>query len=174
MKRFTLALALLAFSITSFAADKLYSLKYTSIQGQQKSLDAYKGKVLLVVNTASECGYTSQYEGLEKLYKKYADKGFTVIGFPSPSFEQELKTDKEVASFCKLKYGVTFPLSKRVSVKGKDIDPVFDFLTKAAPEKGDVQWNFEKFLINRKGEVVERFRSKVTPEELATPIEKQL
>ncbi|MDQ3232313.1 MAG: hypothetical protein M3Q07_10870 [Pseudobdellovibrionaceae bacterium] len=90
------------------------------------------------------------------------------------AWEQELKTDKEVASFCKLKYGVTFPLSKRVAVKGKGIDPVFEYLTKAAPEKGDVQWNFEKFLINRKGEVVGRFGSSVKPEELASRIEKLL
>lgn len=174
MKSLALAFVLLATSASSFAADAFYALKYTSIQGQAKSLDAYKGKVLLLVNTASECGYTSQYEGLEKLYKTYEAKGFTVIGFPSPSFEQELKTDKEVAAFCKLKYGVTFPLARRTSVKGKDIDPVFDYLVKTAPEKGDVQWNFEKFLVNRKGEVVERFRSSVKPEELAAKIEKQL
>jgi glutathione peroxidase len=174
MKSLSLAFALLVSSASCFAADSFYALKYTSIQGQAKSLDAYKGKVLLLVNTASECGYTSQYEGLEKLYKTYEAKGLTVIGFPSPSFEQELKTDKEVAAFCKLKYGVTFPLARRTSVKGKDIDPVFEFLIKTAPEKGDVQWNFEKFLVNRKGEVVGRFRSSVKPEELASQIEKQL
>lgn len=174
MKTLALAFVLLASSASCYAADSLYALKYTSIQGQPKSLDAYKGQVLLLVNTASECGYTSQYEGLEKLYKTYEAKGFTVIGFPSPSFEQELKTDKEVAAFCKLKYGVSFPLARRTSVKGKDIDPVFEYLIKAAPQKGDVQWNFEKFLVNRKGEVVERFRSSVKPEELAAQIEKQL
>lgn len=174
MKKLLLALSLFLLQTHAFAADDLYSLKYTSIQGQPKALDAYKGKVLLIVNTASECGYTNQYEGLEKLYKTYEAKGFAVIGFPSPSFEQELKTDKEVANFCKLKYGVTFPLSKRVSVKGKDIDPVFEFLVKSSPQKGDIEWNFEKFLINRKGEVVERFRSKEKPEVLAAKIEKLL
>jgi glutathione peroxidase len=108
------------------------------------------------------------------LVKKYEAKGLTVIGFPSPSFDQELKSDKEVASFCKLKYGVTFPLSKRISVKGKDIDPVFEYLIRNAPEKGDVKWNFEKFLINRKGEVVGRFPSSVTPEELESKVKKLL
>jgi glutathione peroxidase len=174
MKRFLLTLALLLSAAPAMASDQIYALKYTSIQGKSQSLDAYKGKVLLVVNTASECGYTSQYEGLEKIYKKYEPKGLTVIGFPSPSFKQELASDKEVAKFCKMRYGVTFPLTKRVSVKGKDIDPVFDYLIKNAPEKGDVQWNFEKFLIDRKGNIVGRFPSDVTPEELAPKIEKLL
>lgn len=174
MKKFLLGLILLVSSLAVQASEGFYALKYVSIQGQEKSMDAYKGKVLLLVNTASECGYTSQYEGLEKLFKKYESKGLTVIGFPSPSFDQELKSDKEVAKFCKFKYGVTFPLSKRISVKGQDIDPVFDYLTKNGAEKGPVEWNFEKFLINRKGEVVGRYRSKVTPEELASKIEAQL
>jgi glutathione peroxidase len=171
MKNFLLTLTLLLSAASVFASDAFYALKYTSIQGKPQSLNTYKGKVLLVVNTASECGYTSQYEGLEKLYKKYEAKGLTVIGFPSPTFDQELGSDKEVAKFCKLKYGVTFPLSKRVSVKGKDIDPVFDYLIKNAPEKGVVKWNFEKFLINRKGDVVGRFPSSVAPEELASKVE---
>jgi glutathione peroxidase len=174
MKKFFVTLALMFMAGTGLASDKFYALKYTNIQGQPQTLDAYKGKVLLIVNTASECGYTSQYEGLEKLYKKYEAKGLAVIGFPSPSFDQELGSDKEVANFCKLRYGVTFPLAKRVSVKGKDIDPVFDYLTQNAPEKGDVKWNFEKFLINRKGEVVGRFPSAVTPEELGPKVEKLL
>lgn len=174
MRKLVLTLALMISTATAFASDAFYAQKYTSIQGKPQSLEAYKGKVLLLVNTASECGYTSQYEGLEKLHKKYEAKGLTVIGFPSPSFEQELKSDEEVARFCKLRYGVTFPLSKRVSVKGKDIDPLFDYLIKNAPEKGDVKWNFEKFLINRKGEVVGRFPSSVTPEELGPKVEKLL
>jgi glutathione peroxidase len=174
MKKFLVTLLMMLMSATALASDQLYSLKYTSIQGEPKGLDAFKGKVLLIVNTASECGYTSQYEGLEKLYKKYEAKGLTVIGFPSPSFDQELGSDKEVANFCKLRYGVTFPLAKRVSVKGKDIDPVFSYLIQNAPEKGDVKWNFEKFLINRKGEVVGRFPSGVTPESLASQVEKLL
>jgi glutathione peroxidase len=174
MKKILVSLVLFLASFPLFAGEGLYGLRYTSIQGQSKNLEVYKGKVLLVVNTASECGYTSQYEGLEKLHKKYEAKGLTVIGFPSPSFDQELKSDKEVASFCKLKYGVTFPLSKRISVKGKDIDPVFEYLIRNAPEKGDVKWNFEKFLINRKGEVVGRFPSSVTPEELESKVKKLL
>ncbi|WP_141732075.1 glutathione peroxidase [Oligoflexus tunisiensis] len=174
MKNLVLALTLMLSSASGLSSEKFHALKYTSIQGKEQSLSAWQGKVLLVVNTASECGYTSQYEGLEKLHKKYQAKGFTVIGFPSPSFDQELKTDKEVAEFCKLRYGVTFPLAKRVSVKGKDIDPVFDYLTRNAPEKGAVKWNFEKFLVDRKGRVVGRYPSSVKPEELATAIEKQL
>lgn len=174
MKSAFLASALLFLSSISFSAENIFSLKYTSIQGQEKSLADFKGKVLLLVNTASECGYTKQYEGLEKLYKKFEGKGLTVIGFPSPSFDQELKSDEDVAKFCKLKYGVTFPLSKRIAVKGKDIDPVFKYLTTEAGEKGDVQWNFEKFLVDRHGQIVARFRSKTTPEEIATHIEKLL
>jgi glutathione peroxidase len=174
MRKFLLAFVLLLSSTSGLSSEKFHTLKYTSIQGKEQSLNAYKGKVLLVVNTASECGYTSQYEGLEKLHKKFEAKGFSVIGFPSPSFDQELKSDKEVAAFCKMRYGVTFPLSKRVSVKGKDIDPVFDYLTKNAPEKGAVKWNFEKFLVDKKGKVVGRYPSSVEPEELAAAVEKLL
>ncbi len=174
MKRWIAQLFLLGFATNVWAAGDIYGLKYKSIQGKEEALSQYKGKVVILSNTASECGYTSQYEGLEKLYKTYGSKGLVIVGFPSPSFDQELKTDKEVASFCKIKYGVTFPLSTRVSVKGKDIDPVFDYLTKNAPEKGDVQWNFEKFLVNKKGEIVGRFRSKVTPEEMEAKVKELL
>ncbi len=174
MKQWIAGLFLLGFASNALAAEDIYKLKYKSIQGKEESLAQYKGKVLIIANTASECGYTSQYEGLEKLYKSYGAKGLTVVGFPSPTFDQELKSDKEVASFCKIKYVVTFPLSTRVSVKGKDIDPVFDFLTKSAPEKGEGQWNFEKFLVNKKGEVVGRFRSNVTPAEMEAKVKELL
>lgn len=136
------------------------------IDGKKKSLKEYKGKVLLIVNTASQCGYTGQYEDLEKLYKEYGSKGLTIVGVPSNSFKQEYSEEKKVADFCKFKYGVTFPLSKITSVTGPDQDPLFKFLTQSS-EEGPVKWNFEKFLVDRTGNLVARYRSAVSPSDKA-------
>lgn len=169
------ALFLAFFSITTAHAEvSIYSIPFKTIAGKESSLAPYKKRVLLLVNSASECGYTSQYEGLEKLYKELEPKGLTVVAFPSNSFEQELKSDEEVAKFCKIKYGVTFPLSTRVSVAGKEIHPLFKFLIQNAPEKGALKWNFEKFLVDRAGKVVGRYRSETKPVELESAIRKLL
>lgn len=147
------------------------------IKGKNTDLSSYKGKAILVVNVASKCGYTPQYEGLESLYKKYKDKGLVVIGFPANNFgAQEPGSDEQIAEFCKLNYGVSFPMMSKISVKGSDQSEVYKFLTNQSPEKGDVKWNFEKFLIGKDGSIKGRFGSGVTPEskDLATAIEKEL
>ncbi len=132
------------------------------------SLGDYRGKALLVVNVASKCGLTPQYEGLERLQKTYGDKGFTVLGFPCNQFgDQEPGTSEEIATFCSATYGVTFPMFEKVEVNGENRHPVYDELT-AVPdadgEAGDIQWNFEKFLVSPEGEIVQRFRPMVDPE----------
>lgn len=146
------------------------------IFGKDKNLGDYRGKVVLVVNVASQCGYTPQYEGLEKLHEKYADKGLVVTGFPANDFgAQEPGTDSEIQTFCTSKYGVKFPMFSKITVKGSAKHPLYAFLTQAAPA-GEVQWNFEKFLIGKDGRVVGRFPSSVTPESdsLVQAIEKAL
>jgi glutathione peroxidase len=150
------------------------------LDGTPANLADYKGKVVLFVNVASKCGYTPQYEGLEKLYEKYAKDGLVVIGVPANEFgKQEPGSDAEIATFCKSKYGVTFPMLSKVVVKGPGICPLYDYLTseKTDPKfAGPIGWNFEKFLISRNGEVVNRFKSKVEPEskELSDAIEAEL
>jgi glutathione peroxidase len=145
--------------------------------GAQKHLADYKGKVLLIVNTASECGYTPQYKGLEELYQKYKDKGFVILAFPANNFgAQEPGTDAQIKQFCSLKYNVTFPLFAKTSVKGADINPLYKFLTTQAGFDGDIKWNFNKFLVDRTGKVVARYDSGVTPssETLVKEIESYL
>ena len=154
-----------------------YNLSVTSIDGKVTDLSPYKGKVLLVVNTASKCGFTPQYEGLEKVYEKYKAKGFVVLGFPSNDFgEQEPGPNEEIKKFCQLKYGVSFPLFVKGHVKGADKQPVFAHLVNESAEKADIKWNFEKFLLGRDGKLVLRFSSKVRPEdkEITSAIEKLL
>ena len=156
-------LILLSFFFTP--PKSVYDFKFKTIDGKEVSLAKFKGKKLLIVNTASKCGYTPQYEALEKLHKQYG-KDVVLIGFPAANFGgQELATNSEIQEFCKKNFGVTFLLSEKVSVKGKDINPLFAYLTaQENPDfKGDINWNFEKFLINEKGQLVHRFRSKVTP-----------
>ena len=142
--------------------------KMRDIDGNEVKLDKYKGKVLLIVNTASKCGYTPQYEGLQSVYTKYKDKGFYVLGFPANNFgAQEPGTETEIKEFCTSKYHVTFPMFAKISVKGEDQDPLYKFLTDKATDPefaGDITWNFNKFLVDRKGKVVARFSSKDTPE----------
>ncbi|MBE9597682.1 glutathione peroxidase [Pedobacter sp. MC2016-24] len=146
-------------------AKSVYDFSFKTIDGKEVKLSKFKGKKILIVNTASKCGYTPQYEDLEKLYKQYGNK-VVLIGFPAGNFGgQELATNSEIQDFCKKNFGVTFLLSEKVSVKGDDINPLFKYLTaQENPDfTGDIKWNFEKFLINEKGQLVHRFRSKVTP-----------
>jgi glutathione peroxidase len=133
------------------------------IDGKTVNLADYKGKVVLIVNVASKCGYTPQYAGLEKLYQTYKDKGLVVIGFPANNFRgQEPGTNEEIKTFCTSKYNVTFPMMSKISVKGDDKAPLYQLLTK---EKGEVTWNFNKFLVGRDGALIEHFDSKVKPDD---------
>jgi len=164
---------------TGLAASRFYEFSLPAIDGKAAPLAAYKGKVVLVVNVASKCGYTPQYTGLEALYRKYKDKGFVILGFPANNFGlQEPGTNEEIAQFCKLKYDVSFPMYAKVSVKGEDKTPLYQWLTIDANPAvaGDVKWNFTKFLVDKNGNVVTRFESKVTPEDpqVTAAIEKLL
>jgi len=147
----------------------LYDIPISSLDGSPASLAPYKGKALLVVNVASKCGLTPQYEGLEKLQKKYEDKGFSVLGFPCNQFAgQEPGSAEEIAEFCSTTYGVSFPLFEKIDVNGEARHPLFSQLTQtedAEGNAGDVQWNFEKFLVSPAGEVVGRFRPRTDPED---------
>ena len=157
----------------------MYSFKVTDIGGKMVDLKKYQGKVSLVVNTASECGYTPQYDELQKLYSKYTDKGLMVLGFPSNDFGgQEPSENAEIAKFCDLRFKVKFPLFAKIKVKGTAKERVYDFLINNSPvDQGkEVSWNFEKFLVDRNGKVVGRFKSGVEPmsAELIQKIEAQL
>jgi glutathione peroxidase len=148
------------------------------IDGKSVNLADYKSKVLLIVNVASYCGYTKQYAGLEKIYKDYKDKGFEILAFPCNQFgEQEPGTNEEIKNFCSSKFDVTFKLFDKVDVNGKDKSPLYSILTdNEVTGKADIKWNFEKFLIDKDGNVVERYSSKVEPtgKELISAIEKEL
>ena len=150
------------------APSSIYDFEMKNIDGKPVKLSQYKGKVLLVVNVASKCGYTPQYEGLQKVYTKYHGQGFEILGFPANNFMgQEPGTDEEIKTFCSLKYNVTFPMFSKISVKGDDIHPLYKFLTdkQTDPEfGGDISWNFNKFLVGRDGKIIARFTSKDTPE----------
>lgn len=153
----------------------LYSFKAKDAQGQETSLSKFKNKVVLVVNVASNCGYTSQYDGLEKLYKDYQKKGFVILGFPSNEFGgQEPGTDAEIQKFCKLNRGVTFPVMAKTTVNGPDANLLYKWLTADSRFKGPITWNFNKFLINKKGEITSRFDSSVTPKEIEKDIKSLL
>ena len=142
-------------------------LDYTMkrLDGQDEDLKNYQGKVLLLVNVASECGLTPQYSGLQALHARYKDQGFEVLGFPANNFgAQEPGTDQQIAQFCERNYGVTFPMFSKISVKGADTHPLYRELTSLpAPIGGEVEWNFQKYLVNREGEVVARFSPPTTP-----------
>ena len=150
------------------------------INGTDVALSKYQGKVLLIVNTASQCGLTPQYKGLEAAYEKYKDQGFTVLGFPANEFgKQEPGTNDEIKEFCSTKYNVTFPMFSKIVVKGEGIHPLYNYLTSESTNPkfaGKIGWNFAKFLVNRKGEVVARFEPKVAPDspEVTSAIEKAL
>ena len=138
------------------------------IDGKPVDLGSYKGKVVLVVNVASRCGYTKQYAGLQKLYDAHKDKGFVILGFPANDFgAQEPGSDVEIAEFCSAKYGVTFPMFSKITVKGAGKAPLYKTLTETAEPKGEVAWNFEKFLIGKDGAVIGRFKSGVAPDDAA-------
>ena len=186
---------LLSMSLCAQNTEKMatiYDFKALNNKGEQVDMAQYKGKVLMIVNTASKCGFTPQYDGLEALYKKYQDQGFVILGFPCDQFKhQEPGTDEEIAEFCRLNHGVTFPLMKKIDVFGENADPIFKYLTTQCPteevkglkdkavmkmvdslskaegrEEGGVRWNFTKFLISKDGSVIKRFAPTTTPEEL--------
>ncbi len=158
----------------------LSDIPLKTLDGKDASLGDLKGKAVLVVNVASKCGLTPQYEGLEKLHEQYADRGFSVVGFPCNQFKgQEPGTSEEIQEFCSMTYGVTFPLYEKIDVNGENRHPIYEELTKAAdPEgaTGDIRWNFEKFVLSPEGEVVARFGPLVAPEDanLVKTIEEQL
>jgi glutathione peroxidase len=154
----------------------VYQYEAKKINGETISLSEYKGNVLLIVNTASNCGFTPQYKELQELYLQYKEKGFTVLGFPSNQFmNQEPGTESDIQSFCEMNFGVTFPLFSKVDVNGKNAHPLFQYLTEEAPGvlgMKAVKWNFTKFLVNRSGEVVERYAPNTNPKDIAKDIEK--
>ena len=154
----------------------VYDFSATAIDGAEQSLDQYRGQALLIVNTASKCGFTGQYAGLETLHREFADKPFEVLGFPCNQFgEQEPGKAAEIASFCSTTYGVDFPMFDKVEVNGRNRHPLFDWLT--SQKKGflgsrDIKWNFTKFLTDREGRVVARYAPQVEPEAIKADIEK--
>lgn len=179
----------------------IYDFKVKKIDGAEISLEEFKGKVLLIVNTASKCGFTPQYEGLEKLYKEYHSKGLEILGFPCNQFaEQEPGDNNEVKNFCQINYGVTFPLFEKIDVRGNTANPLFKYLSETKPFKGfnlnhpngkilndflheklpeylegdSIKWNFTKFLIDRNGNVIDRFEPTTEPSEIKKEIEKLL
>lgn len=180
MKTILLIITSITFLMTlTERAETVYQYELNTINGENISLSDYEGDLLLIVNTASECGFTPQYEGLQELYESYSDQGFKVLGFPANNFGgQEPGTDEEIAQFCEMNYGVSFPMFSKVSVKGEDQHPLFTHLTSADnPDfTGEISWNFEKFLVDRNGNVVRRFKSDVKPmsEELTNAISENL
>ena len=169
MRKLSLIL-MLCVACASLAAEtkSIYDFTMKSIDGQQVSLGSYSGKVVLLVNVASKCGYTPQYTGLEALYEKYKDRGLVIVGIPANNFgSQEPGTNEEIKTFCSSKYNVTFPMMAKVSVLGDDKTPLYSFLTdkSANPQiGGDIKWNFTKFLFDRTGKPVARFEPAVTPD----------
>ncbi|MBI4346204.1 MAG: glutathione peroxidase [Elusimicrobia bacterium] len=146
------------------AAGKLYDFEVTLNDGKVRKLSDYRGQVLLIVNTASECGFTPQYEGLEALYRKYQDRGLRVLGFPANEFgAQEPGTDSQIKAFCVKNFGVTFDLFAKIVVKGKGIHPLYEFLTTESGHNGPIPWNFAKFVVARDGRVAERFGPDTEP-----------
>ena len=178
---------------------KIYEFKTLSNQGKEVDFAQFEGKVLMVVNTASKCGFTPQYDGLEALYQKYKDQGLVIIGFPCDQFAgQEPGSDGEIAEFCRLNHGVTFPLMAKCEVNGPNAEPVFEylkenasaeeykgfkakvsstlfkFISKSVAKKDDIKWNFTKFLVNRDGSVIKRFAPTTTPEDIEKDIQAML
>jgi glutathione peroxidase len=180
----TLVMLIVALAVATLLSSPVHADQASPLAGTVKKIDgkevdlaSYKGKVVLIVNVASRCGYTGQYAGLQKLYDTYKDKGLVVLGFPANEFgAQEPGTDKEIATFCSSKYGVTFDMFSKICVKGPGIAPLYKTLTESADPKGDIGWNFEKFLIGRDGKVVGRYKSGVAPDDakLKATIEAEL
>src|SRR6202790_5372424 len=170
---------LLIMATSLFAGSGVYSFTLNSIDGNPAPLADYKGKVVLLVNLASQCGYTPQYSALEAIYEKYKGQGFVILGFPANNFgAQEPGTNEEIKTFCTRKYSVTFPMYSKISVKGADQAPLYSYLTRETGTgiAGEIQWNFTKFWVDRDGKVVQRFEPAVTPDskEVTAAIEKQL
>lgn len=155
----------------------IYDISVKNMDGETVRLSEYKDKVLMIVNVASKCGYTPQYEGLENIYQKYKDKGFVILAFPCNDFgEQEPGTNDEIRTFCENKYSVTFPLFDKIHVLGENKSELYDMLINNSEPSGDIGWNFEKFLIDKNGNIAGRFKSKVKPEsdEITGRIEEEL
>ncbi len=155
----------------------IYDFEVEKMNGKQIALKNYQNKLLLIVNTASKCGYTKQFKGLEELYLKYQNKGFLVLGFPSDQFlKQEFKDNAKILAFCQLNYGVTFEMFKKIKVKGKKQHPLYAFLVNNSPvnQGKKIKWNFEKFLISQDGLIIKRYQSKITPMEIEEDIIKAL
>ena len=153
------------------SSDTLYDIQVKNIRGEEISLEQYQGKALLIVNTASKCGFTNQYEGLEKIYKENKDRGFEVLAFPCNQFgAQEPGTEDQIAQFCELTYQTSFPLFAKVDVNGANAHPLFSYLKKQAPGllgTEGIKWNFTKFLVDKKGQVVKRYAPQDTPAKIA-------
>ena len=151
----------------------IYDIKVTDNKGNEVSMEAYRGKVLLIVNTATACGFTPQYEGLEKMYEKFADSGFEILDFPCNQFAFQARgNDEQIHSFCTLNYNTKFPRFKKIKVNGSDADELYKYLKEQ--KKGRIKWNFTKFLVDREGNVVDRFEPTAKPEEIETFVEKLL
>ena len=184
---------------TKTTMEKIYDFKALNNRGVEVDFHQYEGQVLMIVNTASKCGFTPQYDGLEALYQKYKDQGLTIVGFPCDQFaHQEPGSDEEIAEFCRLNHGVTFPLMKKIDVNGKEAHPIYEYLKAKAPteeykglkakashtlfksisksmeKEGDIMWNFTKFLISRDGATVKRFPPTTTPEEMENDLKEML
>lgn len=161
-------LGTLVLATSALAATSVLDFTPKSIDGQPEPLSAYKGKVVMIVNVASKCGYTPQYSALESVYKKYENQGFVILGFPANNFmSQEPGTNAEIKQFCKNKYDVTFPMFSKISVKGDDQAPLYKFLTDSATDSvapGEIKWNFTKFLIGKDGRIAARFEPATTPD----------
>ncbi|MDF7627333.1 glutathione peroxidase [Leuconostocaceae bacterium ESL0723] len=151
----------------------IYDFTETEVSGQKLDLKDYEGKVVLIVNTASKCGLAPQLEGLEELYKKYHEDGLEVLGLPSNQFKQELDTGEEASEYCQMHYGVTFPMTERIHVNGKETDPLFVYLKKESGS-GTIKWNYTKFLIGRNGEFIHRYAPMTTPDKIEPDIVKAL
>jgi len=160
------------------ASKSIWDFSATTIQGKNVALDQYRGKVLLIVNTASQCGFTPQFEGLEKLWERYRDEGLVVLGFPSNEFGgQDPGSNDEIASFCQLNYGVSFPMMGKTEVNGGGAHPLYQWLTREAPGllgSTSIKWNFTKFLVGRDGQVIRRYAPQDAPKKLSADIEQAL
>ncbi|KLV27878.1 glutathione peroxidase [Niallia circulans] len=154
----------------------IYDFKVKTMDGKMQALSDFKGNIILIVNTASKCGFTPQFKELQELYQKFKEEGFVVLGFPSNQFmSQDPGTNEEIKSFCEMNYGVTFPMFAKIDVNGKEADPLYQYLTKEAPGTLGVKaikWNFTKFLIDRNGNVVDRYAPSTSPSEIKADIEK--
>ncbi len=175
-----MAVMLLTGGLNMVYATKIYDINVQKPDGSMEKLESYKGKVLLIVNTASKCGFTKQYDDLQALYDRYGKDGFVVLGFPANNFmNQEPGSDADIQNFCRLNYGVNFPVFAKISVRGKQIHPLYKYLTEKSTNpkfSGKISWNFNKFLIGKNGEILERYSSATNPQDkdVIAAIEKAL